>query len=124
MTVLIDSWAWIEYFRGSAAGRKVLPYVEGDDEAVVSALNVAEVYRWFLRELDEPSAHEALVAMTERSSVRDVTLDIAVEAARIRHRTGWGLGDSIVYATARADRAVVVTGDPDFRGAEGVVFVG
>jgi hypothetical protein len=34
---------------------------------------------------------------------------IAVEATRIKHRLKWGLGDSIVYATARREAASVLT---------------
>ncbi|HHF55597.1 MAG TPA: type II toxin-antitoxin system VapC family toxin, partial [Thermoplasmatales archaeon] len=49
MTVLIDSWAWIEYFRGSEYGGKVKKYIEGKEKAIISAINIAEVYRWILR---------------------------------------------------------------------------
>jgi hypothetical protein len=37
MTVLVDSWAWIEYFKGSAAGGKVKELIENSqDKAIFS----------------------------------------------------------------------------------------
>ncbi len=50
MTVLVDSWGWIEYFNGSAPGEKVRELIENPKEKViVSAINIAEVYNSFLR---------------------------------------------------------------------------
>lgn len=125
MTVLVDSWTWIEYFKGSAAGRRARMAIEDlGSEALVSAINVAEVYRWFLQEEGSRGAEDARFLMTRRSEVVDVTEALAVEAAKLRKERGWGLGDSIVYATARDRNATLLTGDPDFRGAEGVTFIG
>lgn len=44
MPVLIDSWAWIEYFKGSRKGEKAKKYIEGKERAIISAINIAEVY--------------------------------------------------------------------------------
>jgi predicted nucleic acid-binding protein len=48
---------------------------------------------------------------------------IAVEAAKIEHKFSWGLGDSIVYATAKQRGAEVLTGDSDFKDRDGVIFL-
>ena len=39
MTVLIDSWAWIEYFKGTEAGERARPYLQSGEEIIVSAVN-------------------------------------------------------------------------------------
>lgn len=123
MTVLIDSWAWIEYFRGSKPGERVKEYVEDEVNVVVSTINIAEVYRWILRYYDEKVAEEKRMAIRERSVIIEVSEEIAVQAAKIRHNKGWGLGDSIIYATAKREGAKVLTGDPDFKELDDVIFL-
>ena len=123
MTVLIDSWAWIEFFQGSNAGAAVMGYLDDDQDLIISAVNLAEVYRWILHFYDERIAEEKKAAMKERCFLIDVDEEIAVEAARIKHRLKWGLGDSIVYATARREAASVLTGEGDFQGQNDVIFL-
>lgn len=124
MTVLIDSWAWIEYFKGSKAGEHSKKIIEDSEErAVISAINIAEVYGWILRSYGEDFAEEKKAAMKERAFVVNVDDEIAVEAAKARHLGKWGLGDAIVFATAKKEDASIVTGDPHFKGLENVIFL-
>jgi predicted nucleic acid-binding protein len=123
LTVLIDSWAWIEYFQGSEAGKAVKGYIDDDQEIIISTINLAEVYRWILRYYNEKTAEEKRLAMKERCILIDVDEEIAVNAAKIKHNLKWGLGDSIVYATAKRRGSKVVTGDSDFKGMEDVIFL-
>ncbi len=123
MTVLIDSCAWIEYLRGSKAGEKARKFIEGDEEAIISTINLAEVYRWILRFYPEEVAEEKIRAMKQRCTVLEVSEEIAIESARLKHRLKLGLGDAIILATARKANATIVTGDKDFKGMENVVFL-
>lgn len=124
MTVLIDSWAWIEFFKGSEAGRDVKGYIDDDQDIIISTINLAEVYRWILRYYNENVAEEKRRAMKERCILINVDEGIAINAAKIKHNLKWGLGDSIVYATAKRESSKVVTGDSDFKGMEDVIFLG
>jgi predicted nucleic acid-binding protein len=90
---------------------------------VISTINIAEVCRWFLGSYTKADAEEAEGVMKEVSLVLPVNEDIVVEAAKIKHRKGWGLGDSIIYATAKQEQAKIVTEDPDFKGIKDVVFI-
>jgi predicted nucleic acid-binding protein len=121
---LIDSWAWVEYFRGSEAGERAREFIEGEEEAVVSTINLAEVYRWILRFYPDEVAEEKVRAMKQRCMVLEVTEGIAIESAKLKHRLRLRLGDAIILATARATKARIVTGDPDFGDIEDVVFIG
>ena len=123
MTVLIDSWAWIEYFKGSKAGEKVKKYIEGKEKAIISAINIAEVYRWILRFYDEEIAKEKINVMKERCFIIPVDEEIAIMAAKIRHEEKLGLGDAIIYATAKKEGAILLTGDNDFKDKENVIFI-
>lgn len=53
---------------------------------------------------------------------------IAVESAKIdcamkKKIKGWGLADSVVYATGLAKNAEIVTGDEHFKGLKNVIFI-
>jgi len=128
MTVLVDSWAWIEYFKGSEAGEKVKELLENSQEkVVVSVIIIAEVYNSFLRDYSLPNnkryAEASRKAMKQRSYVYDVDEEIAVDSAKVKHEKKWGLGDSIIYATAKREGAKVLTGDPHFKGLKDVMFL-
>jgi predicted nucleic acid-binding protein len=128
MTVLVDSWAWIEYFKGSAAGEKVKELIENSQEKIiVSSINIAEVYHSFLRDYSPPDnkryAEASRKAMKQRSYVYEVDEGIAVNSAKIKHEKKWGLGDSIIYATAKREGAKVLTGDPHFKGLKDETFL-
>lgn len=124
MTVLIDAWAWIEYFKGSRAGAKARPFIEGPDEALVSAANLSEVYRWLVKEWDEPTAEDYRNVIRGRARIVPVDEATAVAAALARGAHGLGLGDSFAFATARAHGARILTGDPDFKDLAEVIYIG
>ncbi len=124
MTVLIDSWAWIEYWRGGARAREAAAYIDGDEEALASPINLAEVYYWFLREYDVRIADARRQTLERRCRIVPLEADLAVAAARLRREERLSLADSLILATAREAGALLVTGDPDLRGKEGVAFIG
>jgi predicted nucleic acid-binding protein len=120
---LIDSWAWIEYFRGSKAGDRAREWIESSEKAVISTINVAEVYRWILLSYDEDIAEEKRRVMKRRCFVIPVTETIAVDAAKIRKEKGFGLGDAIILATAKEEKARILTGDEDFGEVDDVIII-
>ena len=124
MTVLIDSWTWIEYWRGGPQSRQAAEHIDGDDAALASAINLAEVYYWFLRQYDRKVADERREAIERRCLVAPLDADLAVEATLLRKDEHLSLADSIILATAHRFGASMVTGDPDLRGKRGVVFIG
>jgi len=124
LTVLIDSWVWVEYFKGSECGKDAKKYIEGNEKAIISTINIAEVYRWILRFYDEKVAEEKRRVMKERCFVIPVDEEIAVMSAKIKHNEKMGLGDAPIYATAKKENAILLTGDSDFEGKEDVIFIG
>lgn len=122
--VLIDSWCWIEYYKGTANADAVAKYIEGNMIAYVSTINLSEIYRWFLLSYTDKEAKSALRDVKDRCFIVSVDDKIAVMAAKIKHELKWGLGDSIMLATARTKNARVVTGDPDFQGLDEAIFIG
>jgi predicted nucleic acid-binding protein len=128
MRYVIDSYAWIEYFMGTKAGEQVRPIVEGTDEKITPAIVLAEVYAKTLKAESQELAERQRAFIKEKSSIFPLDEAIAVESAKMdvamkRKIVGWGLADSIVYATGAVKKAMVVTGDLHFKKLENVVFI-
>ena len=123
MTVLIDSWTWIEYWKGGKLAKAAAAYIEGDEDSVVSTVNVSEVYFWVARYYDEATAAEKLKTIEKRCSVVAVDKEIAIGAAKIKLEGRLGLADSLIMASARHVRGRVVTGDPDMKSLRDVIFL-
>ena len=124
MTVLIDSWAWIEYWKGGRYSEDVGSYIEGDEEAVVSTINLTEVYYWILRFYDGKIAEQKRALIEKRCYIIPVEVSIAVLAAKIKRELRLALADSLILATARQSGAKLVTGDPDFKQLKEAFFIG
>ncbi|MDY6930849.1 MAG: PIN domain-containing protein [Halobacteriota archaeon] len=124
MTVLVDSSAWIEYFKGTDPGiyaKKVLE--ESSEKVIVSLINIGEVYSWVLRYYSIDIAEEMRKTMETRAFVSDITEPIIVEAAMMKNANGWELDSSIIFVTARKEGASILTGDPNFKDLKESLFI-
>ncbi len=123
---VIDSYAWIEYFRGTQSGATARRYIESDS-ASTSTLTLAELREKYLRE-KWGFFQEDLNFISARTSLIPVDRSIALLTGEINHaqkkiRKDWGMADSIILATARSASAKVVTGDPHFKGLPEAVLI-
>lgn len=128
MKYVIDSYAWIEYFMGTQAGKKTKPIIDSSEEKITPTICLAEVYAKTLKVESQELAEKQRVFIKEKSALAVLDEPIAVESARIQTKMkkeidGWGLADSIVYATALLKKAEVVTGDEHFRKLKNVLFI-
>ncbi|MGB9960262.1 MAG: type II toxin-antitoxin system VapC family toxin [Candidatus Bathyarchaeales archaeon] len=128
MRYVIDSYAWIEYFMGSKAGEKVKPVIEGLEEKFTPTICLAEVYAKTLKVEGRALAEKQRKFVKERSALVPLDEAVAVKAAEIyaalkQQIEGWGLADSIVYATGIIKDARIITGDVHFRSLENVFFI-
>jgi predicted nucleic acid-binding protein len=114
---VIDSYAWIEYFRGSKAGETVRDIIEKADTATPTIV-LAELSDKYLRE--KLDFQEDLFFIKSKSHILPLDEETALAAGEInvsmkKEVPGWGMADSIVLATVRAKNAKVVTDDQHFR---------
>ena len=129
---VIDSYAWIEYFKASKCGEVAMKYIESENSATPTIV-VSEISRKLLREIELGNeTREGRLKRLEfvRATTRIVDLDfeIAAEAGKTdvdmkKKVKGWGLADSIVLCTARKAKGKVITGDEHFRGLDEVIFI-
>ena len=129
MKHIIDSYAWLEYFMGSEAGRKVREIIDNEtDEKLTPSICLAETYAKILKTEDKEKAELRRTFIKSRSALIPLDEDLAVEAAKTdvamkRKVQNWGLADSIVLSTARDRKGKVVTGDPHFRELDDALMI-
>ena len=123
MTVLVDSWAWIEYFKGSPPGLKASEIIESGRKLLLSAVNVSEIYLFLLR--NKPEEADKLINFVLNSSfVISIDSKIALKAAKIKQNQKFGLADAIIMATAEENNANILTGDDDFKNFKNLIYIG
>jgi predicted nucleic acid-binding protein len=119
---LVDSSGWLEYFTGGKNAHIFAPIIENTEKLLVSVINLYEIYKKVLIEKNEYSAMEALSVM-QQAMVIDINPSISIEAARLGYKLKIPMADSLIYASARLNDAVLWTQDTDFKGLEGVKFI-
>ncbi len=124
---MVDSFAWVEYFGGSRVGREVDRLLAGR-RCATPTIVLAELSDKYARE-GTPSLKLDLDEIENRSAIIPLDRSIAeaagpVKAEERRTKPDFPLSDGIVYATAQALGADVLTGDPHFRRMRGIVFLG
>ncbi len=115
--VVLDSFAWIEYFNGTVAGEKVQNFLE-TRRSLTPAIVVAELAekhkrlnREFGPKYDFVKARTSIVPIEEE--LAKAAGELSFE--RKKKVKGWGMADSMILATARRSRSIIVTGDPHFK---------
>ena len=122
---LLDTSAWVEYFKGSEKGRKVLKVLE-EEEIYTSAITFAEITRWVV---DNRGNVDSVLSLIRRNSVIiQLEEPILVESGKIygqlrKIKKSIGLIDVIIYISALLHGLELVTGDYDFHGLPAVVMI-
>ncbi|MFH1316194.1 MAG: type II toxin-antitoxin system VapC family toxin [Candidatus Woesearchaeota archaeon] len=124
MTVLVDSWGWLEYFEDTKVGREIAKYIDSDMTLFISVINLSEVYKQGLLHKNENQANEMVHIMMSRCFLIPVESAIALNAAKINKEKKFGLGDALIHASAKAHNLKLLTGDPHFKREKDVIYVG
>jgi predicted nucleic acid-binding protein len=131
--IVLDSYAWIEYFLGGDSGRIVKEYLDGE-EVFTPSIVLAEVARKYLREgVDEEDVVKRLIFIVSRSNILELDVQLSVLAAKAylellkmakeKKLKTPSLTDGIVLAAGRMLKARIVTGDEHFKGLNETIFL-
>lgn len=128
MKYVIDSYAWLAYFMGTADGENAKTLIDCSEEKITPTICLAEVYSKTLKVEGKETAEKQRIFIKERSALAPLDELIAIEAAKTNNTMkkeieGWGLADSVVYATGIIKKAQVVTGDEHFKKLKGIYFI-
>jgi len=121
---LLDSWCWVEYFNGTKFGKKVAEYIDSDQQLFISVINLAEVYKTGLSRKTEKTANALVELMMSRCFIIPIEAKTALNAARTNFERKWGLGDSLIFESAKAHNLQLVSGDPHFKKEKSVIYLG
>jgi len=119
---LVDSSAWIEWLEGSPFGDMVAQELPPRHEWLVPTIIQFELSKWVLREGGEDKIDE-IIALTEVCVVVDLDTATALIAAELGRKHKLASADAIIYATARAHEADLLTCDRHFEGLPGVLYI-
>jgi len=118
---LVDSSGWIEFFTDGPQASRYAPYLKEPSEVLTPTIVLYEVYKIVKRERTEEDAL-VCVAQMQKTGVLPLTERVALDAADLSLEHGLAMTDAIVYATARAHDAALVTSDADLKDLPGVTY--
>jgi predicted nucleic acid-binding protein len=119
---LIDTSAWIEWLTLSPLGHRLAAELPPAREWLVPTIVQLELATWLTREAGEDKADQ-VIAFTSTCAVVDLDTAIALSAAELGARHRLATADAIIYATARARGADLLTCDRHFEHLPGVRYL-
>ena len=110
---VVDTSVWIEWLIGSPLGRRLAKEIPERAECIVPTIVQLELSKWLLREFGEDRADQ-VIAYTQKCIVVPLDTPLALLAAELHRQHKLATADAIVYATARARGAELLTCDAHF----------
>jgi predicted nucleic acid-binding protein len=127
MLYIIDTHAWVEYFKGSKLGATVKKLFDNQNNSFVTVTcSLAELKCWALR--IEDNFDELLQIVRSNSTISSVSEENWIDAASIRHEQrkthyDFGLIDALILAKQKELHGMVISGDKHFKLLRDVVFL-
>jgi predicted nucleic acid-binding protein len=122
MMRLVDTSAWIEWLTGSPLGGALAVELPPRGEWLVPTIVQLELAKWLAREVGDDKADE-VIAFTQTCIVSDLDTSIALSAAELCGQHKLATADAIIYATALARGADLLTCDRHFATLPDVHYV-
>ncbi|OGL45250.1 MAG: twitching motility protein PilT [Candidatus Schekmanbacteria bacterium RBG_16_38_11] len=119
---LVDSFGWIEYFTDGSLADDYYKYLKKPEDIITPAIVIYEVYKKIKKIKGEDPSLIAL-AQIKRTKIIPIDEKIALLAANLSIKYSLPMADSLILATAKDQRAKLVTSDPHFKKLEGVIFL-
>ncbi len=121
---VVDSSGWVEYLGNGSKADAFAKYLEVPETLLLPTIIVYEVYKKMLREQRLVLA-EWFLSTTFGFQEREIALDVSLAALAARKSLASSLpmADAIIYATAQAHQAVLITSDAHFTDLPGVIVL-
>ena len=121
---VVDSTGWVEYLGSGPKSEAFAKYLDNPKSVLLPTIVVYEVYKKILGEQGQTLA-ERFLSHAFAFHEREVPLDIplAALAAKTSLDANLPMADAIIYATAQAHQAELVTSDTHFSGLPGVTII-
>jgi len=119
---VVDTSAWIEWLMDTPVAEAIGPALPHRENWIVPTIVQHELAKWVRREVGAEKADE-VVGLSQKCIVASLTTEIALAAADVAREHKLPTADAIIYATARAHGADVLTCDAPFKDLPGVTYI-
>ncbi len=119
---VVDTSAWIEWLMNTPTSDSIAAALPQRAHWLVPTIVQLELAKWVKREADAERADE-VIAFSRKCVVIPLDTDIALSAAALCRKHKLATADAIVYATALARNADVLTCDSHFEALPRVSFI-
>lgn len=119
---VVDTSIWIEWLSNGPLNQATAEIFPGTADCIVPTIVQLELSKWLMREAGETEADQ-VIAYTQNCKVVALDTKIALQAAELHRQYKLATADAIVYATALAYDADLITCDAHFEDLPNVIFI-
>ena len=123
---VIDSFALLAYLKQESNHQKVENLLSAKDaQPLMNDINIGETFYVLARERGLDKAEYFINAILPNLPITKIgnALTEVIDAAKIKAQYPISYADCFAVATAIRERAVIITGDPDFKHVEKIVKI-
>ena len=120
--VIVDSCGWLEWFTDGRLADKYQEFLADQDNLLVPAIVLYEVYKILKREVGEEKALLA-VGYMKNSTIIPLDETLALAAADIALQESLAMADAIIVATSLFHNCTVISSDSDLKDQNNVKFI-
>lgn len=120
--IIVDSCGWLEWFTDGKLANNYEKYLANQDNILMPAIILYEVYKILKREVGEEKALLAAGYM-KNSSVIPLDETLALAAADVALQEGLAMADAMIVAAARSNNCKIITSDADLKDQAEVVYI-
>ena len=127
-TIVLDSWAIMSYLQGEPSAERVADIIadahEDNIPLLMSVVNAGEVWYIIARRTSEADADRSLRQLKQLGiEMVDADWEIAHEAGKFKAKNKMSFADCFAAALAKQKKALLLTGDPEFKQVESEVTI-
>ncbi len=119
---VVDTSIWVEWLIGSSLKHTIASEFPEASQCIVPTLVQVELGSWLTREVGETEADQ-VIAYTQSCLVVTLDTKIALQSSELQGQYQLATADAIVYATALAYDADLLTCDAHFEGLPNVIYI-
>lgn len=119
---VVDTSAWIEWLMNTPTSQAIAEALPQRAHWLAPTIVQLELAKWVKREVGAERADE-VIAFSQKCVVIPLDTGIALAAAELCREHKLATADAIVYATALAHNASVLTCDADFKTLPNVILI-
>jgi predicted nucleic acid-binding protein len=126
--IVFDSWAIIAYLEGEVAAERVADHIADAHEnkipLFISVVNAGEVWYIIARETSVSDADRSITELRHLGiEFVDADWTLAHEAGGFKSKHKMSFADCFAAALTKHKKAVLLTGDPEFRQVEPAITI-